>query len=107
MDISINEKTENPLLKRTEVRFTVEFEGSTPSRKEVREKLCTLLKSSPELTVIREMKQGFGSKKLLGIARVYSDAEAAKIEHKHILAREKGEKAKKEKKEEKKAEEKK
>jgi small subunit ribosomal protein S24e len=107
MDISIKEKTENPLLKRTEVRFTVEFDGATPSRKEVKEKLCAVLNSPPELTIIRELKQSFGSKRLLGRARVYADAEAVKVEHKHILMREKGEKVKKEKKEEKKAEEKK
>ena len=95
MEISVQEKKENPLLKRTEVRFTVEFDGATPSRKDVREKLCGVLKSSQDLTVIGEMMQGFGQTQLRGYAKVYKDAEAIKVEMKHILRREKGEKVKK------------
>jgi len=103
MEIEIIEKKENPLLKRKEVKFRVGFDGSTPARKEVKEKLCVHLKAKPELTVVDEMMQGYGSKELVGYAKVYDDAEALKIELKHIIRRDKGEKAEKKVKEAKKA----
>ncbi|VVC71695.1 30S ribosomal protein S24e [uncultured archaeon] len=92
MDISVKEKKENKLLKRIEVRFVVEYEGATPSRKEVKEKLCVALNSKPELTVIDGMDQGFGKKVLSGYAKVYSTPEAVGVELPHVMLREKGEK---------------
>jgi len=95
MDITVQEKKANPLLKRTEVSFKVEFDGATPSRNAVREKLCGIIKSHAELTVIKKLKQGFGERQLVGNAHVYDDAESAKVELKYLLGREKGEKLKK------------
>jgi len=93
MELSIKEKKENLLLKRVEVQFEVEFNGPTPNRKEVKEKLCTILKTTPELLVIDQMKQEFGSKKLTGYAKVYADAAATGAEQPHKMRRERGEKA--------------
>jgi len=103
MKIEVVDEKANPLLKRKEVRFRVSFDAATPSRKEVKEKLCTHLKAKPELTVVDEMGQGYGSKEVFGYAKVYENADALKIELKHIIRRDKGEKAEKKAKEAKKA----
>jgi small subunit ribosomal protein S24e len=95
MELSVKDKKENALLKRTEVRFTVGFDGATPGRKEVKEKLCAALKANPALTVIDVLKQGYGSKELEGYAKVYSDADAMSAEQPHALLRETGEKKEK------------
>lgn len=95
MDIEVIESKENPLLKRKEIRFRATFDGATPDRKNVKEKLCAHLKAKPELTIVDEMRQGYGSKEIFGYAKVYHDAEALKIELKHMIRRDKGEKAEK------------
>ncbi|MDD5318124.1 MAG: 30S ribosomal protein S24e [Candidatus ainarchaeum sp.] len=92
MEISVKDRKENRLLRRAEARFEVEFEGATPSRKEVKEKLCAALNSKPELTVIGWMAQGFGKNTLSGYAKVYEDAASASVELPHAVLREKGEK---------------
>ena len=107
MDVSVKDKKENKVLRRAEVRFSVEFEGATPSRAQVKEKLCAALNARPELCVIDELRQAFGEKALYGYAKVYSSPEAVGAELSHVLLREKGEKkAKKEKKQVQKAEKK-
>ena len=92
MEISIKEKKENPLLRRTEVRFEIAFDGATPSRVEAKARVCAVLKADPDLTVIDEIRQGFGSKAVEGYAKVYADAEALKIEKPFRMRRERGEK---------------
>lgn len=92
MDISIVEVKENPLLKRKEVRFRVGFDGATPARKLLKEQLCTELKAKPELVILDEIKGRYGMKEALGYAKVYNDVDALKIELKHNVRRDKGEK---------------
>ncbi len=95
MEISIVEERENAVLKRKEVRFKVEFEGATPSRKDVKEKLCHQLKAKPELVIVDELGQRYGLNEASGYAKIYSDADALKVELKHNIRRDKGEKAEK------------
>lgn len=92
MEISVQEKKENPLLKRTEVEFSVAFDGATPSRTEVKARLCAILKANPDFTVIGEIGQGFGAKVVTGTARVYTDAAGVKLESPYRMRRERGEK---------------
>jgi small subunit ribosomal protein S24e len=101
MDIKINEQKENPLLKRKEVRFRVGFSGPTPSRKEVKESLCSKLGTDGSLVVIDVLEQGYGSQELKGYAKIYMDKDAIGIESKYKLERDAG--VKKEKKAEEKA----
>jgi len=103
MEIEIVGEKKNPLLKRKEVRFRVTFDGATPARKDVKEKICGQLKAKPELTVVDEMAQGYGNREVLGYAKVYENADALKIELKHIIRRDKGEKVEKKAKEARKA----
>jgi small subunit ribosomal protein S24e len=101
MDIKITERKDNPILKRNEVRFRASFSGPTPSRKEVKESLCSKLGADGSLVVIDILEQGYGSQELKGYAKVYANAEAMGIESKHKLERDVG--VKKEKKVEQKA----
>lgn len=103
MDIEISEKKQNPLLSRTEVRFTVVHAGEkTPTRDAIREKLAGQLGSKKSLVVVDSMSSAFGKSTTRGYARVYDAPEAiAKNEPFYLLKRNKLEelRPKKEKKE--------
>lgn len=95
MDIKITEQKDNPILGRKEVRFIASFSGPTPSRKEVKEFICSKLGADGSLVVIDILAQGYGSQELKGYAKVYSSKEAMGIESKHKLERDAGVKKKK------------
>ncbi len=103
MNISIESKTTNALLNRTDVHFKIEFEGGIPSRKQVREALSAALSIPAERIVVVRLDSSFGLHTLTGISHLYPTAEAAlKNEKKHLLIRDglavKAEKKKEEKK---------
>jgi len=89
MEIEIQTKTNNPLLKRTEVHFTINHDGGkTPKRELIRSELAEKLNTKKENVMINFMKSGFGSAYTVGYAKVYKsvkDAEA--YEKKHVLKR--------------------
>ncbi len=105
MKVSITDKNENALLKRTEPSFTVEDATVPPARKELREKIAALQNVKPEQVIVAKIGHGFGSKKIEGKARIYGSVEdLEKTELEYIIGRNKGEKKKVKKKEEKPAE---
>jgi len=89
MEIEIQSKTNNPLLKRTEVHFTICHDGEkTPKRELIRSELAEKLNTKKENIMINFMKSGFGSADTVGYAKVYKsikDSEA--YEKKHVLKR--------------------
>jgi len=89
MEIDIQSKTNNPLLKRTEVHFFLHHEDeSTPKRELVRSELADKLKVKKENIMINYMKSNFGKSETIGYARVYkSIEEAKKHEKEYILKR--------------------
>ena len=89
MEIDIQSKTNNPLLKRTEVHFAIHHEGEgTPKRELVRSELADKLKVKKENIMINHMKASFGNTETIGYAKVYKSIEAAKAsEKKYILIR--------------------
>ena len=98
MNISIDNKTSNALLSRTDVSFSLTYEGAVPSRKQVREALSMALSVGAERLVIVRMTSAFGMHQVKGIAHLYPTPEAAlKGEKTHLLVRD-GLKAKAEKK---------
>ena len=101
MEIEIDSKKNNPLLKRTEVYFTVKHTGEgTPNREIIRTELADKLNSKKENVVINIIKPGFGIQKTTGYAKVYSSTESLKgLEREHILKRNKLGETKKDKKE--------
>ncbi|MEM3555787.1 MAG: 30S ribosomal protein S24e [Candidatus Micrarchaeia archaeon] len=98
MEVKVIEQKENPLLRRKEIRFEVSFTGPTPSRKQIKELLCSKLGVDASLAVIDIVEQGYGSTAARGYAKVYESKEAMGIESKHKLDRDTGVKEKKEEK---------
>lgn len=91
MEIEIQSKTNNPLLKRTEVHFIVHHEGeSTPKREFVKGELAEKLNVKSENIMINYMKSNFGTTTTLGYAKVYKSLKEAKErERDFILSRNK------------------
>lgn len=85
MEIEILNEKENPLLDRKEIKFRILYEGATPSIKEVRKKLISVLNSKDKLTVVDSIRSTFGGRVAGGYAKVYKDEESMKVEPKHRI----------------------
>lgn len=79
----------NPLLFRKQMVVDVMHPGKpTVSKKEVREKLAKMYKTSAELVFPFKFKTQFGGGKSTGFAKIYDSlAQAKKFEQKFMLAR--------------------
>ena len=73
LQINITNKKEEPLLSRTMITGTLDFENATPSYKDVTSLFATHLKTDEKLIAIRHIYNSFGDKKAKVIAYVYSD----------------------------------
>ena len=73
MQINISHKTNEPLLGRTLVKASLEFEKSTPSYPEVTASLASSLKADEKLIAVRHIYTSFGNKKAEVIAYLYND----------------------------------
>ncbi len=94
MEVLIERKKDNPLLKRKEVYFRVKYEDTkiTPSRKDVREKISGLLNAELNRLVVRWMKPEFGKMEAEGYALIYDSEEDMKaVEEDYVLRRNFGE----------------
>ena len=90
MEIKIVKDLENKMLNRNELDFTVEYEGPTPSRADVRKKLSALLNKDVNLIIIQKMESEFGHPLVKGYAKVYRSEERMKqIENEHVLLKNK------------------
>jgi len=90
MDIDIVSEEENPMLHRTDVKFTVTHDEATPSRLSVRDSLAAMLNKDADEVVIRQLDTKFGMRKTIGHARVYeSPDDARQVEQEHMLERNK------------------
>jgi small subunit ribosomal protein S24e len=106
MEIDIQSKVENPLLKRTEIRFVLHHNGEgTPKRELVRTELAQKLKVSKENVMLNFLKSNFGKTDTIGYAKVYKSIKEAKIQERehiqkrnHVIAGEKKPDVKKEEK---------
>jgi small subunit ribosomal protein S24e len=90
MQVKILSQTYNPLLKRKEVVFEVDHtqEGQTTPRKQLRQSLAALLKTTSDLTFVEKMETKTGTMIAMGTAHVYDTTEQAKaLERDHIIAR--------------------
>ena len=89
VDLEIVDKKENPLLKRTEVRFRlVHPKEKTPQRGAVRDKIAASLGGKKDAVVVSEMHSRFGNATTVGFAKLYESAEVArKTEPIHVLKR--------------------
>jgi small subunit ribosomal protein S24e len=92
MEITIAEDKRNELLKRREIFFRVTYEGPTPSRQQVLDKLTALLNLTANLTVIDSLTTRFGKTEVTGKARVY-DTEDMKVQIERSYLLQRGKKA--------------
>ena len=73
VQVNVTNKKEEPLLSRTMVSATLEFEKSTPSYAEVISALASNLKSDEKLVAVRHVYNHFGAKKADVVAYIYAD----------------------------------
>lgn len=91
MEIEIDLKKDNPLLNRTEIKFTVKHQGEkTPNREIIRSELAEKINAKKENIIIDYISTGFGIQESSGYAKIYNPTKfAEEIERKHILKRNK------------------
>jgi len=92
MKVNIISKKQNPLLKRREVKFSIDHSqtGGTPARADIRNQLASLLGTKIELVYVKDMQTKTGSMVAVGEANVYESTEQAElVEPKHVLERNK------------------
>lgn len=98
--LKINEKKDNPLLRRMEVTFEVDHQGgATPGKQQVAELLAAKLNAKTDLMVVKNYYTPFGTNSSLGLCLVYEDIKAMERAESHKVLNPKkriGEKAKKE-----------
>ncbi|AKB49967.1 SSU ribosomal protein S24e [Methanosarcina barkeri str. Wiesmoor] len=88
MDIRILKDKNNALLNRRELDFIVKYEGSTPSRNDVRNKLAAMLNAPLELVVVQRLKTEYGMQEGKGYAKIYENADRMKdVELEYVLKR--------------------
>lgn len=88
MDVNVQHKEEKPLLHRTDVRARVAYEGATPQRAQLRDKLAHELKAQAPHVIVRRVTTEFGKQAVIVEASVYKTAEALELfEPKHMKKR--------------------
>jgi ribosomal protein S24E len=81
MQIKIETTKENPLLKRTEVGFTI-VQGpkeKTPQRLEVKKAVAVEMKVGDEVVYVKRMRTKTGTSITQGVANVYQSVAQAKL----------------------------
>jgi small subunit ribosomal protein S24e len=89
----IEKEFDNKLLKRKELLISLEFEGPTPSRAEMKKALADKFNLKEENMVIVRAGQEFGIRRGRVLVHEYQDKEAMKVTQKHTLARPNAKKA--------------
>jgi len=87
MEMVVDSRKENKLLEREEIHFRVKYDGSTPSRKKIKEALKGHLGVGGYI-VIQKVEPLFGMKEAKVYAKVYPDESTArKIESDYLFKR--------------------
>ncbi len=90
MEIKIVSDKMNPLLHRREVRFIVEYEGTTPSIMDVKSKIVAMLNADKNLTVVDTLNQEYGKMECTGYVKIYDSEKTMNlIEKKSVLEKNK------------------
>ena len=81
MQVKIESSKDNPLLKRTEVGFTI-VQGpkeKTPQRLEARKAVAIEMKVGDEVVFVKRMRTKTGTSITQGVANVYQSVDQAKL----------------------------
>lgn len=73
MKIEVNEKREVPLLSRSRITLTADFQGPTPSREAIRKEVAREAKSDEKLVIVKHVYTRFGKPGAKIIAHVYKN----------------------------------
>jgi ribosomal protein S24E len=76
MKVEIKEKKDNNLLKRVEVKGSIDYEGVTPTNSQLVEALSKELKKDASLVIIKNIHSQFSQQKADFFAFVYESEEA-------------------------------
>ncbi len=88
MDVNVQQKLERPILKRTDYKVRVAYEGATPKRTDLLEKIAHALKAPADHVVVRKISTEFGKMAVMIEASVYADATTLdKMEPRYIKVR--------------------
>ena len=87
--IEVNARTENPLLGRVEIEFSIQHFGQpTPDRKTMGTQASSLEPGSDSsLVILKNVSTRFGKSETTGLALIYSDLEHAQKEPAYIRER--------------------
>ena len=75
MEISINEKIPEKLLKRERINFLVEFDGPTPSIVDIRKAIAQKLGIDMKILIVRRIYNEFGITRAKGYGFIYDSIE--------------------------------
>ncbi len=78
IQLKITNKTEKPLLSRTEVTGEIAYDAATPSRVQLKKELATATKASADVVVVKSITPVFGVRKSKITAHVYKTVEDIK-----------------------------
>lgn len=73
LELTITNKTEEPLLSRTMLKANVSFEKATPSYQELTSLIASKAKADEKLVAIRHVYTSFGNKNAQITAYIYND----------------------------------
>ena len=79
MELTINERKENALLLRTELKGAISFTGATPNFEALKKALASELKTSDELVAVKEIYTKFGFPQADFRANVYQTKEQLQL----------------------------
>ncbi len=80
MKLNVIEAKDNPLLKRKEIRYFVEFDNDvSPSRDVIREVISRNYKADSLLVIVDKNLQLTGSHSMEGYSKIYQNKEAAML----------------------------
>ncbi|MEM0201482.1 MAG: hypothetical protein QXD23_03695 [Candidatus Micrarchaeaceae archaeon] len=60
LELKLNNKKENKLLKRHELNFTAYYKGETPNKDILKQEICKMENLNPSLTIIKKINQEYG-----------------------------------------------
>lgn len=73
MDIEIQSKEAKPLLRRTDVKARIAFQGATPAKKMVVDAVAKAAGAKHDLVIVHRIDTQFGSQSAQVLARIYDD----------------------------------
>jgi small subunit ribosomal protein S24e len=85
--MNIEKDFNNKLLKRRELNVAIEYEGSTPSREEIRNGVADKYNMKKECLLIIKVEQLYGANRVNALIHEYVDKEALGAAQKHLFER--------------------